>query len=615
LTEGRRTTPHFEQFYAIRRLLPTLGFAADGEHILYSTNASGQFNLWRVPVGGGCPEQLTSFEEHSVRGDAWLPPGAGLAVSRDGRIVFTADFQGDEFGQLYELADGWPVSWTDAPGVQHNITPNAFSPDGTKLAYAANANDEEDMECFVHDVKTGESSAVFGEGRYSLPATWSPDGRVLLCVDVRGSADFGLFMVDLDTGEAAELTPHEGDARYAPGPWARGGAGFYLLSDEGREFPAIAFFRLATRSLEWVETPEREIEELAGSADGRVLGWVENDDGYGRVRFRDLELGVDLPEPTLPRGCPSALGTGMSFSRDGSHAALIWTDPRRPADLYVIETATGAATRLTNGMLGALEPDALLDPELIHYESFDGRRIPAWIYRPASDSTAPVVLAIHGGPQAQERPLYNSLYQYLLSRGIGVMATNIRGSTGYGKTYEALIHRDWGGGDFKDLEHAVEWLRRQDWVDDDRLGVYGASYGGFATLTCLSRLPDVWAAAVDIVGPSNLITFVRAVPPSWRRLTDAWVGNPDTEADFLRERSPITYVDQVRAPLLVMQGAHDPRVVQAESDQMVERLRELGREVEYVVFEDEGHGFTKRANQSRSARLTVDWFEKYLARA
>jgi dipeptidyl aminopeptidase/acylaminoacyl peptidase len=303
----------------------------------------------------------------------------------------------------------------------------------------------------------------------------------------------------------------------------------------------------------------------------------------------------------------------MCFSRDGSRAAVAWTDARRPTEVYAIDTATGETTRLTNGMLGGLEPEDLVEPELIRYESFDGRRIPAWVYRPAGDERAPVVLSIHGGPEAQERPLYNPLYQYLVSRGIGVLATNVRGSTGYGKTYQTLIHRDWGGGDLKDWEHAVEWLRAQHWVDEDRLGVYGGSYGGFAALTCVTRLPDVWAAAVDIVGPSNLLTFVRSVPPSWRRMVDKWVGNPEADEEMLRERSPITYVDQVKAPLLVMQGAHDPRVVQAESDQMVERLRELGREVEYVVFEDEGHGFTKRANQSRSAKLAADWFERWLA--
>src|SRR5690606_1381989 len=218
----------------------------------------------------------------------------------------------------------------------------------------------------------------------------------------------------------------------------------------------------------------------------------------------------------------------------------------------------------------------------------------------------------HGGPEAQERPDYRPLYQYLCSRGIAVMAPNIRGSTGYGKRYQRLIHRDWGGGDLRDLDHAVRWLRAQDWVDPDRIGVVGGSYGGFATLSCVTRLPEYWAAAVDIVGPSNLVTFAKAVPPTWRRLMARWVGDPETEADFLMERSPISYVDNVTAPLLVIQGAKDPRVVKAESDQMVERLRKLGREVEYVVFDDEGHGFTRRSNELRGWRLAADFLIRHL---
>ena len=224
----------------------------------------------------------------------------------------------------------------------------------------------------------------------------------------------------------------------------------------------------------------------------------------------------------------------------------------------------------------------------------------------------PVVLSIHGGPESQERANYSGYYQYLLSRGIGILAPNVRGSTGYGKTYQKLIHHDWGGAELGDFKAAAEYLRGLDWVDPDRLGVYGGSFGGFATLSCVSRLPEYWAAAVDIVGPSNLVTFARAVPPTWRRMMAKWVGDPETEAEFLMERSPITYVDQIRAPLFVIQGANDPRVVQGESDQIVARLRERGVDVRYDVYEDEGHGFTKRTNELKAMGDTAAFFEEHL---
>ncbi len=259
----------------------------------------------------------------------------------------------------------------------------------------------------------------------------------------------------------------------------------------------------------------------------------------------------------------------------------------------------------------------MVEPELVRYPTFDGRQIPAFLYQPkdvAPGELVPVVLSIHGGPESQERPgyAYNGFYQYLLNRKIGVLATNIRGSTGYGKSYQRLIHRDWGGAELKDLEHAAMYLQSLSWVDPKRMGVFGGSFGGFATLSCVTRLPQYWAAAVDIVGPSNLITFVKAVPPFWKRFMKEWVGDPEEDADFLSERSPITYVDNVQASLLVIQGANDPRVVKAESDQMVELLRELGRTVEYMVFEDEGHGFTKTANRLKAFRASAEWFERHL---
>ena len=268
---------------------------------------------------------------------------------------------------------------------------------------------------------------------------------------------------------------------------------------------------------------------------------------------------------------------------------------------------------MTESRTGVPREDDLVDAELVTYPSFDGRKIPAWLYRPDADGRVPVVLAIHGGPESQERPVYVPLYQYLSSRGIAVLATNIRGSTGYGKTYQRLIQRDWGGGDLGDWDHAVKWLREQDWVDAARIGVYGGSYGGFAVLTCVTRLPEYWAAAVDVVGPSNLITFARAVPPTWRRLMKQFVGDPDEDAELLRERSPMTYIEQAKTPLLVLQGATDARVVKGESDQVVAKLRELGRPVEYVVFDDEGHGFTKRANEVKAFKLAADWLERHLS--
>jgi dipeptidyl aminopeptidase/acylaminoacyl peptidase len=572
---------------------------------------SGQFNLWRVPVEGGWPDQLTAFTEQTVRQVAVSP--------LDDTMVVGADHDGDEFHQLYVLdpAVGWPQQVTDEPEVQHFVGAGAFSPDGTGLAYSANARTPTDVEVWIRDLNSGDTRNVFGEGMYAFAGDWSPDGTKLLAVDFRNNSDASIHLIDLESGEAPEITPHDEDGIYAPGPWAADGSGFYVLTDEGREFRGLAFYDLAAGRLEWVETPDADVEEVAISRDGRVLAWLVNVDGWEHLKLRDLASGADLPDLQLPPGARPHL-TGfrppIALSHDGAQVAAILSGPRRPPDVWVAETGGGASRAVTESRIGVPREYELVDVERIAYPSFDGREIPSWLYRPDIEGRVPVVLSIHGGPEAQELPLYHPLYQYLLSRGIAVMATNIRGSTGYGKSYQRLVQRDWGGGDMKDWEHAVKWLHEQDWVDADRIGVYGGSYGGFATLTCVTRLPDYWAAAVDIFGPSNLITFAKAVPPSWQRMMKRFVGDPEEDADLLIERSPLTYVENVKTPLLVIQGAKDPRVVKGESDQLVARLRELGREVEYVVFEDEGHGFTKRQNEVRALSLAAEWLERHLTR-
>ncbi|TMM12443.1 MAG: S9 family peptidase [Actinobacteria bacterium] len=579
--------PPFEQFFAYRRLFPIAELTPDGERVLFVSNISGQFNLWSVELDGGWPDQLTNFTDNSVR---------GVAVRDDGTILFHADRDGDEFHQLYRIPaeGGWPVQLTNREQVQHELSSGSWALDGKSFAFSSNMRTPTDGEVFVWREGDAEPRYLFGEGKYAFAVSFSPDGARLLAVEFRSNSDTSVWVIDVESGDATEATLHDEEAKYLPGPWKSDGSGFYVVTDEGREFAGLAFQSLETGAREWVEAPEHDVDDVAGSGDGRVLAWIENDDGWAR------------------KGAVSILGSGLSLSADGSRLAIVYETPLRPAEVFVVDTATGDGLPVTESRAAGLSALELREPELVSYESFDGRQIPAWLYTPEGDGPFPFGVLIHGGPEAQERPVYRPYVQYLLSGGIGVLATNIRGSTGYGKTYQKLIHHDWGGGDLEDWRHAAEWLKRQPFVDGDRLAVFGGSYGGFATLTCVTRLPEYWKAAVDIVGPSNLLTFVRAVPPQWLRFMAQWVGDPDTEEEFLRERSPITYVDQVRAALLVIQGAKDPRVVKSESDQMVERLRELGREVEYVVFEDEGHGFTRYANDVHAYRLTCDWLESHL---
>jgi dipeptidyl aminopeptidase/acylaminoacyl peptidase len=426
----------------------------------------------------------------------------------------------------------------------------------------------------------------------------------------KSNMDQDLYLFDIASRSCRLLTEHEGEEINAPVGFTAGGR-LLRVTDRGHEFAWLAEQDLETGELKAVRRGEWDVEAAQVSEDGRIAAWAVNEGGLARFEAVNLETGEELAVADLPAGwC-----LHFALSPDGRHLAAVIGTGTNAFDLYVADLQEGRSRRLTRSYRGAISETSLVPAELVSYPTFDGRRVPAWLYRPPTRGPLPVLLSIHGGPEAQERPgssTWVPFYQFLCSRGVAVLAPNTRGSSGYGKSYQTLIHRDWGGGELKDIEAAAEYLAAQDWADRERIAVFGGSFGGFATLSAITRLPDLWACGVDLFGPSNLVTFAKAVPPFWREMMRAWVGDPDEDREMLVERSPITYVDQVRAPLLVIQGATDPRVVKAESDQMVDRLRSLGRDVDYLVFDDEGHGFTRTANQLKAFRHVVDFLAKHL---
>jgi len=594
----------FEQFSATRLYTNSVGYSPDGKQIAHVHNGSGQFNLWLIPSGGGFAKQLTAFNNNTVRDFAWSPDGKYLA--------FHADQNGDEQHQLYLLESwgSWPKALTNNLEVQHSLVPQSWSPDSRLLAYVANDVDPANMDLIVRDMQTGEEKRPLPSGKLYQPGAWSPNGRYLTALDVNSNTDLDVIVIDTQTGEHINATKHEGEIIFASGPWAHDSSGFYLVTNQGREFTGLAFYTLATKRWEWIETPDHDVEYLGLSQDGRILIWALNEGGRSRLYGRDLRTNAPLTLPDLPLGVIN----GMDVSPDGTRLALTFVRPGAASCLYEFTLATGELRMLGQSMLGGIDPADVIEPVLINYPTHDGRTIPAWLYRPKGSGRFPVVLSIHGGPEAQERPGYgyNGTYQYLLSRGFGILAPNIRGSSGYGVSYQKLIHRDWGGAELKDIEYAAKYLRGLDWVDSNRIAVFGGSFGGFATLSAVTRLPEYWAVGVDVVGPANLITFAKAVPPFWKRFMKKWVGDPEEDQAFLMERSPITYVDQLRAPMLIIQGAKDPRVVKSESDQMVERIRKRGGDVTYYVDEEEGHGATRRENLLKWWKMTVDFLEERL---
>ncbi len=606
----------FERF-AARRAYYDFDFLPGTTDVLYAGNTSGQFNVWRQsPPQHGRPGpsmQLTSFDEWSAR--SLFPQPNGKEV-----LVF-ADKDGDENYQIFAVdpRGGWPAPVVYEPKVRHEPGIGGYSPHGRLLAFASNARNPRDMDIVVLDRGTSRMRPVCaGDGARDF-GMWSPDSsRLTVIENLTANTDNNVLLVDVRRETSTNLTPHTDKTRYIPGPWSPDGSGFYVLSDQGREFLGLGFLRRDGGDIRWIATPDHDVEDVALSPDGRRLAWVVNDDGYSAIHIHDRKSGKPLRRPIRPGG---VLAVGWAsphrihFSPDGTRLGFILWSGTRPHDVCVVRLPGAEVVRHTDGFLGAIPERSMVRPSLVTYPSVD-RRIPAWLYRPKvrRGTKSPAIVVIHGGPESQERPEYRycGLYQYLVAHGVGILAPNIRGSTGYGASYQRLIHRDWGGEELKDIEHAAKYVRGLDWVDPERIGILGGSYGGFAVLSAVTRLPEYWRAAVDLFGPSNLVTFVQTVPEHWKHFMREWVGDAEADRDFLIERSPITYVDQVRCPLLVIQGGMDPRVAKAESDQMVEHLESRGLEVEYIVFPDEGHGFAKRKNEFAAWRASAEFLLKHL---
>jgi dipeptidyl aminopeptidase/acylaminoacyl peptidase len=598
----------YREFQSNLRFQPTLALSPDGGQVAYVDDAGGQFNLKVQPASGGPARRLTSYVDRAVRWAAWHPDGRSL--------LFLADAKGDEKTQLYslDLATETIEALSEIPGVQHVAAlGEPFSPDGRLVAYAANDRTPADQDVLIRDMTGGEVRRVRADGRRLYAGHWSPDGTRLSVLDLRTNNDTVVYIGAADGGSLTRVTPDDEASRYEIGPWLADGSGMVVLSNAGREFTGVGVLAAATGELSWLDTPDWEVEEVVLSADGRVLVWNVNVDGSSQLRARDLGTGEDLPMPSLPMGTVSEL----TVSGDGRRVALRMSTPIRPWNIATIDLADGELRWLTEAAPSGTDPQTFVEPDLVRYRTGEGHSVPAYLYRPRNtQAPAGVLLSIHGGPEWQERPVYmqDGFYQYLLSHGIGVLAPNVRGSTGYGKAYQKLIYRDWGGVDLRDFADAVAYLRSLDWVDPRRIGVYGGSYGGFSALSCLSRLAELdWAAGVSVCGPSNLVTLAKSSPPTWHSLVLAMFGDLDSNADDLLSRSPVTHADQIRAPLMVIQGANDPRVPQSESDQIVERLRARGVEVRYVVFPDEGHGFTKRENQAKAYTEICDFLVEHLA--
>jgi dipeptidyl aminopeptidase/acylaminoacyl peptidase len=576
-------------------------FSPDGRSLVFLLDDSGAPQVYRLDSPGFEPKQLTHFTE-IVRRVHWSPDG--------GRLLFSMDEGGSEREQLYLLAPDGSECRPLTPHPESIHTFGGWSPDARRIAFGANRRDPAFFDVYVLDVDTGEERCVLRRGGYFVPADWSPDGCRLLVHEQVGGADHNLHLLDLVTGELRLLTPHQGEARYETPRLLPDGRSALVCTDEDRDFLVLARLDLKTGRLQRLLERRADVERCDVSADGRRVVALLNRDGWSEVvtaRLRDRALSA-VSDTRLP-----GVATDCRLARCGSPVAVSMSGPAQNENVWAMDPDTTHRVQWTRASMESVGSAELAAPELVRYPTHDGRQIPAFLYRAAGGSGAAVVY-VHGGPESQDRPKFNPVYQYLAQCGYLVLAPNVRGSDGYGNAYRNADNVEKRPDALRDVAFAHRWLAESGLADGNRIAVMGASYGGFTVLYCLTHQPELWAAGVDIVGIANFETFFKHTGPWRRSLRATEYGDPEQDRDLLRTLSPIHRTDAIQAPLMVVQGANDPRVPQVESDQMVQRLRERDHPVEYLLFPDEGHGIKKLPNRIKAYTAIGAFLDRYLGR-
>lgn len=634
----------FGQSYSIQQYLSiksagSPSFSPDAKQLIYLTNTTGTTQVWKVDLPAGKPVQLTNYEDN-IGFARWLPDGSG--------IVFGKARGGDENTQFYWMKpDGSGVrALTDEPSVRHNF--GLISDDGDVIAYASNKRNRQFFDIYAMDIASGKEVLLFQHDGNNSVIALSDNGRqIIVSRDrVEKSLDNDLFLIDVRTKNEILLTPHTDASEFGDAEFLADS--ILMTSNNGREFSALTQLRQknasgddwseANRSIEIIDGPNWDVEGVTLNANDSIMAYTVNNNGFSELFLRKIETGgkplistVDKQAVQVKLPAQGIVG-GTAFSKDGSKLAFSFSSSTQNGDVWVYDLRSKRLAQVTQSDQAGIDPKTFVAPELIKFKSFDGREIPAWYYKPkgASDvkvasketpasksvsitkpARAPVIVSVHGGPEGQSRPGFNALFQYYLFRGYAILDPNVRGSTGYGKTYTHLDDVEKREDSVKDLAAAHEWLKRNG-SDPKRIAVIGGSYGGYMTMAAITLYPDLWAAAVGTVAITNWETFLTNTSSYRRRQREVEYGRLDKDIEFLRRISPIRKIDRIKTPLFVISGRNDPRVPFTEGEQMVDALRKRGAVVQYKLYDDEGHGISKLKNRLDLYPLVADFLDKYM---
>ncbi len=604
--------------YSITRYLsvqsanaPTL--SSDGRRLAFVSTITGIPQLWEIRFPRGSttppwPDQLT-FGVDRVE-QAYFSPAPG-----DGRLIYARDVGGDENSQFFLLApDGEETALTAGhEEARHNF--GEWSADGRSFSFVANRRDPSIFDLYVQS-PDGEARLVWQNDTpgYMGALVFSPDGKRIALVRGRAPFEHDLFEIDLETGRARPVHPEDEPARYDDVCYDADGRHLLVNTDYHSDFLYVGRLDPATKQIEPLIALDHDVEHLACSPDKRYLAYTVNVDGNSELQLFELRTGTIRRAPRFSTPGMIAMMDGyITFSPDSTRLAFSFASATQTSDIYTWELEEDRVQAATRSSHAGLPRESFVAPELIHYPTFDGRQIPAWFFKPRRESggPAPVIVYVHGGPESQSRPYFLPIVQYFSQHGYAVLAPNVRGSTGYGKAYSHLDDVEKRLDSVADLAYAARWLREQPGIDGKKIVVYGGSYGGYMVLAALAFHPNLWAAGIDIVGISSLVTFLENTSSYRRSYREAEYGSLARDRAFLERASPINHLEQITAPLMIIHGANDPRVPLGEAEQMAAALRARNVPVELMVFGDEGHGLVKLANKLAAYPAVVEFLEKH----
>lgn len=579
------------------------GVWVDNETIAFLSTESGVPQIWKINLKDGVPQQVTDFKERLL---------VLQSNPTQKAILFTMDLGGNEQEQIYKIdSSGVVTRLTDDDSARHNL--GGITNDGKRLIMASNGRDKACFDIVSLDLDSMKQEIIIkNDDNYNTPAALSPDGNYLIYNKLKAESDNCFWMANLKEKVAMQVPKGGSVAKYTSPSWKSDSKGFYFVTDAENDFSYVGFYDLEKEETTVVYQDESwGVDSISLSADNRYLAINVNRDAYSDLIIYDLVQKVEVNTIKPPMGV-AAPYERMSWSPEGHVLLFSLTSGKRMQDLWVLDLDQDKLQKITNSSTGGVIMDELVEPLLMRYTSFDGLSIPYWLYKPIGKELKDlaIMIDIHGGPEGQELPMYDPITQYLVSQDIAVVAPNVRGSTGYGKIYTHLDDKGKRLDSVRDIECLVAHLIETGVADKKKIAVSGGSYGGFMTLSCAARYPDLFCCAVDTVGMFNLVTFLENTADYRRPHRESEYGALATDREMLFNVSPIAKVDQIRGPLMVIHGANDPRVPVSEAEAVVSYLKEKGVTVEYLRYEDEGHGISKIKNRLDCYPKVVKFLKK-----